>query len=75
MAFTTYSFILLFLPLTVGFFYVFKSRTELQRSVLVIASLCFVASGGLASVTVIVGSLLVNYLASRATPPSVFPDA
>lgn len=69
MVFTSYSFILLFLPLTVGFFYVFKSRTELQKSVLVIASLCFVASGGLASVTVIVGSLLVNYLASRATPP------
>lgn len=69
MSFTSYSFILLFLPLTLVIYHLLHGRLRLQQVMLCVASLAFLVVAGIASLVVLSAFVLANYFVSRTTPP------
>ena len=63
MLFSSLLFIYLFLPITILFFYLVWKK--LQNLILLLASLVFYAWGGPSLVSVLAGSILINYFSGR----------
>lgn len=72
MSFTSYSFILLMLPISLLLYYMFREKGRIQSLIIAAGSVVFLALGSIQSLLVCLLSTIVNYFGSRkmaSTPP------
>ena len=66
MLFHTYAFLLLFLPLTLGAYYLFAERRAVRMWLLIAASLAFYGYWDLRFIPLLIGSVCANWLLANA---------